>query len=92
MMYRDPLNLTVWSYVRMTRCNTMPFRFMYLTADISAPSRSLDSVEIYTSCSVHKCECHSMFDILGGDFVEAAKCIPHPIFLLYSYIPRPSCY
>ena len=32
---------------------TMPFRFVYRTADISALSRSLDSAEIHISCSVH---------------------------------------
>ena len=34
---------------------TMLFRFVYRTADISALSRSLD---IYISCSVHKCDWH----------------------------------
>ena len=34
----------------------MPFRFVYLTADISALSRSLDSALIFISCSVQKCE------------------------------------
>ena len=31
------------------------------TADISALSGSLDSAEIYISCSVHKCEWHCMY-------------------------------
>ena len=39
----------------------MPFRFVYRTADISALSRSLESADIYISCSVHKCEWHSIF-------------------------------
>ena len=33
---------------------------VYRTADISVLSRSLDSVEIYISCSVHKYECYSI--------------------------------
>ena len=36
-------------------------QFYYRTADISALSRSLDSEEIYISCSVHKCEWHSRY-------------------------------
>ena len=30
-----------------------------ILADISALSRTLDSADIYISCSVHKCEWHS---------------------------------
>ena len=38
---------------------TQPFRFVYLTADVSALSHSLYSADIYISCSVHKCERHN---------------------------------
>ena len=41
----------------------MTFRFMYRTVDISelSHSRSLDSADIYISCSVHTCEWYSMY-------------------------------
>ena len=35
---------------------TMPFRFVYQTADIYALSHSLDSADIYIICSVPKCQ------------------------------------
>ena len=38
---------------------TMPFTCLYRTADISSLSCSLDNLETYISCSVHKCELHS---------------------------------
>ena len=40
---------------------TIPYRFVYRKADISALSRSLYSAEMYVSCSVQKCEWHSIF-------------------------------
>ena len=39
---------------------TMTFIFVYRIADIIALPRSLDSAEIYISCSVHKYERHSI--------------------------------
>ena len=42
---------------------TLPFRFVYKTADIFALSRSLDSVDIYISCWVHNCEWHSIYSL-----------------------------
>ena len=41
--------------------NTMRFRFVYRTADISALSRSWECAEIYISCSIHKCNWHSRY-------------------------------
>ena len=42
-------------HVYITR-NTMPFIFVYRTADIIALSRSFDSAEVYISCSIQKGE------------------------------------
>ena len=42
---------------------TMLIRFVYRTAKIAALSRSLDSKEIYISCSVHKCELLNIYAI-----------------------------
>ena len=42
-----------WKMVsNVTLLPTMPFRFVYRTADISARSRNWDCVDIYISCSV----------------------------------------
>ena len=41
-----------------------PFIFVYRTDDRIALSGSLDSAEIYISCSVNKCERHSITKIL----------------------------
>ena len=49
-------------HIRMSHTYTMPFRFVYQTADISALARSLDRPEVHMSCSVHKCELY----ICGG--------------------------
>ena len=41
------------------KLNASQFRFVYRPADNSALSHSLDSAEIYISCSVHKYKWHS---------------------------------
>ena len=48
---------------------TMPFRLVYRTADISALSRNLDSVEIYIRCLVHKCEWRKSILYMYSQFV-----------------------
>ena len=50
----------------------MSFRFVYRTADISALSPSLDSLEMYISCSVHKCEWHSITIFRSASIVSSS--------------------
>ena len=59
----EPLNNYVYSIRAGKNVHvTLYTRCMYRTADISALYRSLDSAKIYSCCSVHKCEWHSILE------------------------------
>ena len=56
--YRNPLTVYLRNNANLED-DTMPFKFVYRTAKISALFRSLDSAGINISTSVHKYEWHS---------------------------------
>ena len=58
--------------------SSIPFRFVYRTADISVLSCSSVSAKIYISCSVDLCEWQSMFLIFNQSrFSVVLECMPY---------------
>ena len=66
---------------------TMPFIFVYRTADTSALSRSSDSAEICISCSIHKCEWHSTLNC-NFKYSPFHKTLPNSILEIHSISVR----
>ena len=45
-------------------------RVVYRTADISALSLSLNSADVYISCPVHTCECHTIIKLTELELIR----------------------